>query len=77
MQPAHIRWPGVLIANISYRDARVVLLAWERHDTGLGAALIPEDASDDDDRIFAHVRIKAQRRGAWTGVSIRAGCSLV
>jgi len=64
MQPAHIhRWPGVLIANISYRDARVVLLAWERHGTGLGAALIPEDASDaDDDRIFAHVRIKAQRR---------------
>lgn len=35
-------------------------------------ALIPEEESDDDDdRIFAHVRIKAQRRGAWTGVSVR------
>lgn len=67
------RWPRVLIANISYRHARVVLLAWERHGTGLGAAWISEDASDggDDDRICAHVRIKAQRRRAWTGVSIR------
>lgn len=73
MQPANIhRWPRVLIANISYRHARVVLLALERHGTGLGAALILEDASDgDDDRICAHVRIKAQRRGAWTDVSIR------
>lgn len=59
MQPANIhRWPRVLIANISYRHARVVLLALERHGTGLGAALILEDASDgDDDRICAHVRI--------------------